>query len=113
MFMNAHKGRLDFDQLDNQVNQRELKCAVEQIKVYTFSADSDNRYPYKSSTDFIGVLYDAEFENPCFDFMMYQDNKQREKNNVHLDNLLSLNLISADQCEESRQLKDSLKVSLR
>lgn len=80
--------------------------------MYTFFADKDDAYPYKTTSDFIGILYDSELENPCFDFMMYQENKQRDKNSVHLANLLKLNLISNQAYNQALQTKDALKVSL-
>jgi len=64
--------------------------------VHTFYAEGNDAYPYKNSRDYLGVLFDRKFENPCFEFAMYQENKQRDKNSVHLDNLLQLNLISRE-----------------
>jgi hypothetical protein len=95
-FQNLHKGRLDFDQLPNQVNLQEFNCNVSQLYVHTFYAEGNDAYPYKNSRDYLGVLFDRKFENPCFEFAMYQENKQRDKNSVHLDNLLQLNLISRE-----------------
>ena len=58
-------------------------------------------------------MFNREFENPNFEFMMYQENKQRDKNSAHLDNLLQLNLISKSTHQAIQQPNDALRVSLR
>lgn len=46
------------------------------MQVFEGLTEEDN-YPYKNVTDFLGVLFDRKFTNPCLQFSMYQENKQK------------------------------------
>jgi len=93
-FYSEIRSRLEFDQMPNLVNQQEFTCDLEHILIHTFFCDKDDSYPFKNSHDYLGIIFDRKFTNESLEFQMYQENKQREKNTAHLNNLLQLNLIS-------------------
>lgn len=85
----------------NKVRYQETQLESMQVLVFRGNTSEDN-YPYQNTRDFMGVLYESSsFCNPPLSFMMYQENKQREKNAEHLKNLLQKNLINGNMFENA------------
>lgn len=80
--------------MPNLVNQQEFVCAIDDLFIHTFYCEKEDGYPFKKTNDYLGIIFDRKFTNPSLEFQMYQENKQRDKNSAHLNNLLQLNLIS-------------------
>ena len=71
------------------------------------------RYPFQNSTDFIGILFDRKFNNKCLEFLMYQEFKQKQKNQEHLNNLVKHELMTEAQRTDTEQKEECLTITLR
>lgn len=81
--------------------------------VYVFKGvDTGSEYPYRNTNDFLGILFDRKFTNPSMQFLMYQEQRAKQKNLEHLNNLVKKGLLTPGDQTEIEQKEECLSIAL-
>lgn len=63
--------------------------------VKTDDLNTNNKFPFKTSNDHLGIIFDRKFEqNNSIKFWMFQEKKQKDKNKEYLNILKDNDLIT-------------------
>lgn len=75
--------------------------------------DEDSEYPYRNSHDFLGILFDRKFSNPSMQFLMYQEQRAKNKNAEHLNNMCRKNLLIKARQDNIEQKEEELRIAIK
>lgn len=73
----------------------------------------NNEFPFKTSNEYLGILYDRSFEQAKLTkFWMFQEKRQKDKNAEYLEVLQKNDLIAEAQAEHVKQSSDLIQLDL-
>lgn len=76
-------------------------------------SSSNNEFPFQTSNEYLGILYDRSFEQAKLTkFWMFQEKRQKDKNAEYLEVLQANELIDEKEVERQRQGSDLIQLDL-
>lgn len=77
------------------------------------SSKENNKFPFKTTKDHLGIVFDRKFEQAnSIRFWMFQEKKQKDKNQEYISILKSNELISDQKYRKMLQPKEMIEMEL-
>jgi hypothetical protein len=86
---------------------------IHSLKGQTGDVAGNNGYPFKTTNDHLGIIFDRKFDQTnSIRFWMFQEKRQRDKNMEYLSQLKENEIITQDSFDEAFQENDMIELEL-